>query len=1118
MLLSEEFISKYKDVNPPMTSLGEFVYYRTYSRYLPEQNRREYWWETVRRAVEYNCSLVHGVSIREAEQLFDTIFNLKGFLSGRTLWVGGTESSKKYASSNFNCFKSDTEFITKQGIKSFNDFSDGDNVDILSSTGGWKTATIRNFGKSKLVKLIVGRGKREDIIYTTENHRWYVKRYKSEKKFIVKTTNELKNGDILREKRRYEQTNIVPCSVGIQHGMVFGDGTYNKKMNHCRVHLVDNKQELALYFTTGSQCTAGKYNQKVIYGLPNTWKNLPSLNSNVEYLMGFVMGLFATDGSYYKSNISISNSNKNTLDHIKSIFSILGIDCGKVELNRELSPYTGEYAPNYRLNLYSKHVPDDFFLNSKHKSSVKETSFEPSWVVKGVEETDIIEDVWCVVEPETESFTLANNILTKNCSFTKIDNTEDICELFYLLLLGCGVGFLDVIENISAFSNLNTSIRILSKEYSEKIDKEEFSTLQTTGNVATIVVGDSKEGWVGALRYLFKCLENPLLSTILVDFDNVRPEGAPLKTFGGYASGHVPLKILFEKIIGIVSRSNGSLKTIDILDICNLVGCAVQVGGVRRTALVCLFDKDDEDVRLAKQGIYYQNEDGAWVSDPNKTHRVSSNNSILFNKRPSKEELVEIFNSIKTTGEPGFINKQEAQRRLPTMEGLNPCCFTGDMKLLTSKGYKTFKELNEKQIDIINADGNISQGKVWFTGRKPCIRLKMSNNRIIKCTEDHIFMLEDGSNCKAKDLKGKCLIFQSYCKKNDSIRDYNTVTIEDISHIGEHDVFDFEEPLSHWGIVNGFMVHNCEILLPSKGFCNLVEINVKSFVKDGELNEEILNAVRTFTRASYRMACVNIELPEWKKVQEEHMLLGVALSGWQDAVNLLYDKSEENQVSILKLLRETARTEATKIANSLGRNTPKLVTTIKPSGTLSLLPTISPGVHHSHSPYYIRRVRINSGDPLLKVAEELGYNISPEVGQDPETCDTNVIDFYVKSPEGKNKYDISAIEQLETYKMFMRNYTDHNTSITVTVRDNEWAGVIDWVYENWDDFVGISFLPLYDAKYPLAPYEAITEEEYNKLNKQFGKITPELIAKYEKQYNLDDDLGSDCENGVCPIR
>lgn len=101
--LTDQFIEPYKTMPSPMSPLGEFVYYRTYSRYLPEKARREFWWETCRRAVEHNCSLVPTTSREEAEQLFDNMFNLRQFLSGRTLWSGGTKTAQTNPISQFNC-------------------------------------------------------------------------------------------------------------------------------------------------------------------------------------------------------------------------------------------------------------------------------------------------------------------------------------------------------------------------------------------------------------------------------------------------------------------------------------------------------------------------------------------------------------------------------------------------------------------------------------------------------------------------------------------------------------------------------------------------------------------------------------------------------------------------------------------------------------------------------------------------------------------------------------------------------------------------------------------------------------------------------------------------------
>ena len=252
-------------------------------------------------------------------------------------------------------------------------------------------------------------------------------------------------------------------------------------------------------------------------------------------------------------------------------------------------------------------------------------------------------------------------------------------------------------------------------------------------------------------------------------------------------------------------------------------------------------------------------------------------------------------------------------------------------------------------------------------------------------------------------------------------------------------------------------------------------------------------------------------------MQQRDRLLGCSLTGWQDMVNAT-GMNREEQSSLLDKLRETAHEAAGKIARQLGQKEPLLVTTVKPEGTLSLLPTVSSGIHYSHSQYYVRRVRITATDPLCKVCEELGYPVFPEVGQDEETCRTKVVEFPVKAPEGRVKADVSAIEQLENYKMFMTHYVDHNCSITVHVRDDEWDDVEEWVWINWDDIVALSFLSYDDSFYELLPYEAISEEEYLKRKDAMKPFNPSLISKYEQEESELDIGVSDCANGVCPIR
>jgi len=301
--------------------------------------------------------------------------------------------------------------------------------------------------------------------------------------------------------------------------------------------------------------------------------------------------------------------------------------------------------------------------------------------------------------------------------------------------------------------------------------------------------------------------------------------------------------------------------------------------------------------------------------------------------------------------------------------------------------------------------------------------------------------------------------------------------------------------------------------------CNLTTVNVLAFVKeDGTLDvDNLLEAQRLSVRAGYRMTCVELELHSWDKIQQRDKLIGCSLTGWQDVVNATGITKEE-EANILSMLRKTAREEVDLYAKEVGENAPLLVTTVKPEGTLSQLPTVSSGVHYSHSSYYIRRIRISSSDPLIKVCEDLGYPVYPEVGQDRDACATKVVEFPVEAPAGKTKYDVSAIEQLENYKLFMENYVDHNCSITVHVREHEWEDVEEWIWQNWDDVVALSFLALEDNFYQLLPYEAIDKEEYNRRKSEMKPFIPSLISKYEEQETNLDISGKGCDNGICPVR
>lgn len=210
----------------------------------------------------------------------------------------------------------------------------------------------------------------------------------------------------------------------------------------------------------------------------------------------------------------------------------------------------------------------------------------------------------------------------------------------------------------------------------------------------------------------------------------------------------------------------------------------------------------------------------------------------------------------------------------------------------------------------------------------------------------------------------------------------------------------------------------------------------------------------------------------------------------------------------------------------------------KPSGTLAQLPTTSSGVHKSFAPYFIRRVRISSSDSLAKAMLELGYPVYPENGQGPsveefnklsrfdqtaalQNAQTWVVEFPVKTKATKAASEESALSQFYRYIDWQRNWTDHNTSITIQVGEDEWEELFDAIYENWDEYIGVSFLPKSTGIYPQMPYEAITEEEYERrlLYVVGGDVIVDTLNRIEGYDMATELLDDECgPGGACPVR
>lgn len=283
-----------------------------------------------------------------------------------------------------------------------------------------------------------------------------------------------------------------------------------------------------------------------------------------------------------------------------------------------------------------------------------------------------------------------------------------------------------------------------------------------------------------------------------------------------------------------------------------------------------------------------------------------------------------------------------------------------------------------------------------------------------------------------------------------------------------------------------------EIILRSAGLCNLTEVIIRNedTLEDLMNKVEIATIVGTFqsTLTNYRYIR-NI----WKRNAEEERLLGVSMTGIMDH-KILSHASEETKQWLIQLREHAVKVNA-HWAQKLNINPSAAITTVKPSGTVSQLVDSASGIHSRFSPFYIRTVRSDKKDPLAQFMRAKGFPVEDCV---MKPNDTDVFSFPVRSPEqAVFRNDRTAIQQLDHYLMFKRHWCEHNPSITVYVRENEWLAVGDWVYNNFDNVGGVSFLPYSDHIYQQAPYTECSESEYISLLSKMPSADWIELQKFE---------------------
>ena len=536
------------------------------------------------------------------------------------------------------------------------------------------------------------------------------------------------------------------------------------------------------------------------------------------------------------------------------------------------------------------------------------------------------------------------------------------------------------------------------------------------------------------------------------------------------------------------SKSYGTTRL--IADIFNQIGVCVVSGNIRRSSEIALgINGDMEFLDLKNHKKNPERECISWMS----------NNSIIMEKTEDFEDIPNIAERIKTNGEPGLLNMINVNRfgrfgkrhpigreAEPDMAiGVNPCCITGDTLIHTSEGLIEARNLVGKQFSVIVHDEeyNSTEQGFWSNGIKKTYKLNLENGLSIKATSDHKFLVWSKNKNDALDDGEWKQLYQienfddEYIVTKDNACGVKILSIEEN---GEEEVFDCTINQIHCYIANGIFSHNCEVNLESFEFCNLAEI----FPTRCDTIEEMENAARLATLFTSTVSLLQTQWSQSNQVIARNRRTGVSISGIAD----LHEKIGFTKItSIFDNLYKIIRYENKRLALEAGVPESIRCTSIKPSGTLSLLVGVSPGIHFPTFNYCIRTIRIASNSELVPILQNAGYIGEVDFYSGPNTL---VFSFPLYCGSARSAETVSIWMQSSLLQMMQRVYTDNCVSCTLYFNpETESDELEDLISQTIPCVKSLSVLPhTKSGVYKQSPYQFITKEEYELMSKDSKPI------------------------------
>ena len=436
----------------------------------------------------------------------------------------------------------------------------------------------------------------------------------------------------------------------------------------------------------------------------------------------------------------------------------------------------------------------------------------------------------------------------------------------------------------------------------------------------------------------------------------------------------------------------------------------------------------------------------------------------------------------------------------------------------------TFKGAQERQLSSLEChDLMCKVGEVVVTGgvrRSALISLSNLSDDRMRHAKSGEWWDDEAAGIRRHGYRALANNSTAYTKKPDALSFIREWTSLIESNSGERGIFN-RQAAKNQAAKNGrrksdeeFGTNPCsEIILLSGQVCNLTEavIRATDSLEDIERKVRIATILGTIQATFVKFPYLR---KMWTTNTSKERLLGVSLTGIMD--NPLLTLSNKKLAETLEHLKQVAVDTNKLWAERLGIPQSAAITCVKPSGTVSQLVSCASGIHARHSPYYIRTVRGDNKDPLTQFMQDQGIPSEPEM-QKPDK--TTVFSFPVKSPEGSVcTKDMTAIEQLEMWLMYQRHWCEHKPSVTINVKTDEWLDVGAYVYKNFDEMSGVSFLPFSEHIYQQAPYTDVEKETYDELLAKMPKrIDWSKLSEYELEDHTSGMSTMACSGDSCEI-